>query len=230
MQLHTYHSPDDGQPDGGESDEGGKVKASDILNRYGKNEEAALRLAELYADAQNTLYRLRTQKRTLTDERDTLRKQLPADGAVVVSAADAALLDSYQALGAPDAVKAMLDAAQTANAKLASLEREARTRAAADAVGYKPGVLATLAGELELATKAGKDGPQAFVVADGTETPLEDYAAAHWADFLPALRPSSAPAAPPIAPDIDAGGRGGNPKEVTQEQRENHTRRFARSF
>lgn len=224
MPLHDDEPTE--QPGGDEPE--GKVKASDILNRYGTNEAAALRLAELYADSQNTLYRLRRTRDTLTAERDALRAKLPADGAVMVSKDDAAALEAYRALGTPETLQQAQAAAQDAQAKLAGLERDARTRAAADAAGYKPGVLATLAGNVELVTKPGKDGAQAFVVADGTETPLEDYAAQHWGDFLPALRPAAS--APPVAPDIDAGGRGGNPKEVTQEQRDTHMRRAARSF
>jgi len=39
------------------------VKASDIINRYGKNEDAALRMAEVVADLNNKLYKLRSKNR-----------------------------------------------------------------------------------------------------------------------------------------------------------------------
>ena len=133
MLIRFLHSPDDGQPDGAES---GDVKASDIINRYGNTADSALRLAEKVADLENKLYRAREQKRTLTQERDTLRTQLPADGAVVVAKDDAAQLEAYRALGAPAALKQALDAKAEIETQLAMLRRDATLRDVQAATGF----------------------------------------------------------------------------------------------
>lgn len=201
MPLHDDEPTE--QPGGDEPE--GKVKASDILNRYGTNEAAALRLAELYADAQNTLYRQRVKNRTLTDERDALRAKVPADGAVLMTPEDAAALEAYRTLGTPDALKGAQDAAQQASTKLATYERERTAHAAASAHEWKPSVLAklpSLQGKDIEARDA--DGAPAYFVEG---TPLLDYVTAHDAEFLPALQ--AAPAAPTAQPypRQSAGGR-----------------------
>lgn len=225
MLLRFLHSPDDGQPEGGES---GDVKASDIINRYGNTAESALRLAEKVADLENRLYRLRRTRDALTSERDDLKAKLPADGAVVVAEADANALEAYKALGEPAALKQALDARQAAEAKLSALTRQEAIRAAAEASGFKPSVLATLAGSLEIQTKPSEDGtPVAVVVADGTETPLAAYAEKAWADFLPALKPQ---AAQPIAPDINGGARSATGPAITDQDRERARARYQATF
>lgn len=198
------------QPGGDEPE--GKVKASDILNRYGTNEAAALRLAELYADAQNTLYRQRVKNRALTDERDALRAKVPADGAVLMTAEDAAALESYRTLGTPDALKSTQDAAQQAQAKLAGLERERTAQAAASAHEWKPSVLAklpSLQGKDIEARDA--DGAPAYFVEG---TPLLDYVTAHDAEFLPALQ--ATPPAPTAQPFPRQAAGGGAPLNAAQ--------------
>lgn len=209
----------------GEAD--GKVKASDILNRYGKNEEAALRLAELYAEAQNEMWRVRERNRTLKQERDELKAKQPADGMVVIAKEDAALLENYRALGAPAEVKKAIDANGTATAELASLKREKALARAADVAGFKVTVLTTLAGDLDIQIKD-KDGkPHAVVVKDGTETPLADYATSAWADFLPALKQQPAAG----APDINAGARGnGNTPLITDDERRRADAHYRHTF
>lgn len=227
--LLRFFSPDNGQPEGGEAPEAeGKVKASDILNRYGKNEEAALRLAELYAEAQNTLYRLRRTRDTLTRERDDLKAKLPADGAVVLAQADATALEAYRALGTPADLKAAQEARAAAEQRLAQVTRADTIRAAAEAAGFKPSVLTTLIGSLDVTTKPGPDGkPSAVVVKDGAEVALADYAAQEWADFMPAL------AANPIPQpyDINAGARGnGASPAITDDERKAAQRRYSATF
>lgn len=187
------------QPGSGDApSEGGKIKASDVLNRYGQTADSVFKMAELLADAENKLYRLRETNREL-------RAKVPADGAVLMTPEDAAALESYRALGTPDALKGAQDAAQQASTKLATYERERTAHAAASAHEWKPSVLAklpSLQGKDIEARDA--DGAPAYFVEG---TPLLDYVTAHDAEFLPALQ--AAPAAPTAQPypRQSAGGR-----------------------
>jgi hypothetical protein len=230
--LPRYYDADkDAGGDGSDAEQDGKVKASDILNRYGKNEEAALRLAELYADAQNTLYRLRRTRDTLTRERDDLKAKLPADGAVVLAQADAAELDAYRALGKPAEVKTALDAKSTAEKDLATLRRHEAVRAAAEAHGYKAGLLGKVPSlaeqtiEIKDVQEDGKPVKRAFV----GDTPLPDYIQANDPDFVEAL-----PAKQDVTPktyDINAGTRSnGNATAITDEERKAAQRRYSATF
>lgn len=207
MPLHDDEPTE--QPGGDEPE--GKVKASDILNRYGTNEAAALRLAELYADAQNTLYRQRVKNRTLTDERDALRAKLPADGAVLMIAEDADALEAYRALGTPDALKGAQAAATEAQDKLAGLQRDATLRDVRDVTGYDLDILRDIGGaewQYSIKDEGTEAEPRRVVyVKDGdTEQRIDQHPKVR--RVLPALKPAAAsqPAAQPY-PRQSAGGR-----------------------
>lgn len=225
--IPRYYSDDDGGGAGGsDQDQDGKVKASDILNRYGKNEEAALRLAELYADAQNTLYKIRERNRSLTRERDDLKAKVPQEGSVVLTKDDEAELAAYRALGKPEAVKQAIDAAASATTDLATLRREKLLARAADLVGFKPSVLTRLAGTLDIQIKGTDDKPLPVVVVDDKETALADYAAKEWEEFLPSLQSRAAQ-----APDINAGARSnGSSPAITDDERRAAQRRYSATF
>lgn len=188
--LHPFHEADtDADPQGGSS---GKTRASDVLEQYGRD---ALRLAEKLADVQSDNYRLREERRGLKQQLTDANGKVPAADVKVLTKDEAALWDAYATLGKPDAIKQAIDLNGDATAKLAKLEREKALGQAADAAGFKPAVLLTLAGDLDIQTKA-KDGkPHAVVVMDGKDTALTDYAAQQWADFLPALRVAAGPSA-----------------------------------
>jgi hypothetical protein len=205
--LRPYYSEDDGGGSG--AGDAGDVKASDIINRYGKNEDAALRMAEVVADLNNKLYKLRSKNRDLTQANSDLTAKLPADGAVVLPKDAAAELEQYRALGAkPADLKAALEAKVAAEGKLSQLTRAEQIRAAAEIAGYKPSVLTMALGDLEVQTKTDKDNkPIAVVVKDGAETPLTTYAEQAWQDLLPALAVKHTPQ--PQSYDINAGARGG---------------------
>lgn len=224
-----YEADKDTGDAGGDTDQNGKIKASDILNRYGKNEEAALRLAELYAEAQNEMWRIRERNRVLKQERDDLKGKLPADGMVVIAKEDAALLESYKAMGKPADLKTALETKSTAEQELTTLKREKQIMKAADAAGYKASVLGGLAGDLDIQVRPVKDGkPLVVVVADGNETALEDYAKEHWEDYLPALIAKQSSG---LAPDINAGARGNNTAPlITDKEREAAQRRYSATF
>lgn len=222
LRFLPFYSDDDGQPDGGSD-----VRASDVLQRYGNTAESALRLAEKLAEAENANYKLREKNRTLRQERDDARGKVPGEDAAVLPKEDAALLESYRALGKPEDVKKALGEAQGATAELGKLRRADQLRAAADAAGFKASVLTALAADLDIQTEPTKEGkPLVYVVRGDEKIALADYAQKEWADFLPALTQAAL-----VAPDINAGARGGhNGPTITDEQREFAAKRMRATF
>jgi hypothetical protein len=212
-----FYDDDDGKP------QGGAPRPSEVLEQYGRD---ALRLAEKLADVQADNYRLREERRNLKAQLTEAQGKAPAEGSRVISKEEADELTAYLALGKPSAIKQAMDANGEATAKLAKLEKSERLRTAADAVGYKPSVLSTLAADLDIQVEA-KDGkPLVYVVKDGEKTALTDYAAKEWGDFLPALSAQSLQ-----APDINAGARGnGNAPLMTDEERKAAQRRYSATF
>lgn len=196
----TFFSPDsdggsaagDGtqQGDGGQqrqSQGGGDVLAG--LQRLIERQSGdAGRVAEL-------LYR---ENYDLRERARQLQGQLPAEGAVVLSGDQVQHWQTYQQLGAPDALTQRLTAAEQAQQELSGLRRAEQVRAAAEAAGYAPAVLNRLADGLTLdlrdQTVDGQVRRTPYVVsgegAQQTATPLTDYARQHWAEFLPALQPA----------------------------------------
>jgi hypothetical protein len=217
------HAEDDGQPQGGSS-ESGKVRASDVLEQFGRD---AIRLAEKLADVQSDNYRLREERRTLKQDLAEAKGKAPAEGTKVLTKDEADAYAAYSALGTPAAIQAAMDANGTTTAELAALKRERALTKAAEAAGYKASVLTTLAGDLDIQVRPVKDGkPLVVVVKDGQETALVDYAKAEWADFLPALAAVSIQ-----APDINAGARGnGNGTGITKEEQDRAAIRYSRTF
>lgn len=202
--LKPFYEADDDHESGG--DGGGKVRASELRAQLGAtpDEGALLRLLEKHAEVLNDNATLRGQRRTLRAEIATLQAKQPAEGTVILTADDAAVLETYRTLGAPDALKKQIEESATSVAELAKLRKAETVRAAAEAAGFKPSVLTTLIGDLDLQMKPGKEGKAlAIVVTDGKEVALVDYAKEHWGDFLPALTPTT----PMGAPDINAGAR-----------------------
>lgn len=226
--LEPFYSEDDGVPSGGDA---GDVKASDIINRYGKNEDAALRLAEKTAELENKLYRLREQKRELTRERDELKGKLPAEGTVVLAQSEAQELEQYRALGKPQDLKTALETKGTAEQELSKYKRTEQIRAAAEAHGYKAGLLGKVPSladkqiEIKEVDEEGKKVKRAFV----GDTPLPDFLQANDPDFVEAL-----PAKQDVKPqpyDINAGARGnGNAPAITDAERQAAQRRYSATF
>lgn len=188
-----------------------RTRASDMLEQYGRD---ALRLAEKLADVQSDNYSLREKNRALRQQVTEAAGKVPA-GSVVLSAEDAQALEAYRALGKPEDVKTKLESLTPVQQELHGLKRERAITKAAEAAGFKPAVLNTLAGDLDIQVKPGQDGkPLAVVVKDGAETALTDFAKAEWAEFLPALAPVQAQ---PQPYDINAGARGANGGHVVTE-------------
>lgn len=187
--THPFYSADGDGGSGGDEDESGKVRGSDILQKYGNTAESAMRLAERVAELENRNYRLRRDKDTLARERDALKGQVPGEGAAVLTAADVADLEAYRAMGKPAELKTSLEGAQQAQADLASFRRQETIRAAAEAHGLRAaglGKLPSLSGkdvQLRDVTEDGATVKRAFV----DDTPLLDYIQANDPEFLPAL-------------------------------------------
>lgn len=197
------------QPGSGDaSGEGGKIKASDVLNRYGQTADSLFKMAELLADAENKLYRLRETNREL-------RAKVPADGAVLMTPEDAAALEAYRTLGKPEDVQSKLSAAEGTSAKLAGLERTERFRAAAEAHEYRPGALVKLPSLIGKEIEAREvDGKPAYFV-EGVALP--EFIAAHDPEFLTALQSQPAAAAAPMQP-FPRQAAGGKPAPVNVAQ------------
>ena len=172
-------------------------RASDLLTRFGRDADAALRLAEELAKVQGEAYRLRDQRRQLRADLAAAKAAAAPDGARVLTADEAQAYDAYQALGKPDALKASLEQAQAASADLATMRRQEAIRAAADAHGYKAAALG------KLPSLTGKDVVLKDILQDGAtvkaafvdDMPLGEYIAQHDPELMGALKDTTA--APP---------------------------------
>ncbi len=146
----------------------------------------------------NDNYQLRDKNRGLKEQVKQLEGKVPAEGAVILGAAEAKLLAAYQALGAPDDLKRFQGELQTAQTELAALKRESLLETAATAHGYKASVLKALVKEAQVemreVEKDGQKKPAAFVTgSDGQALNLDEYVSRNFADFLPALRLEAGP-------------------------------------
>lgn len=143
--------------------------------------------------------------------RDQLREakaKLPADGSLVLVGDEAKDWGTYRQLGKPSELRKAIEEGSTATAERDALRKAGTLREAAELHGYKPSVLQTLADKLDVgfADIKGQDGKTTrkavvkLADADGkaVETPLDDYAAKHWQDFLPALKTEAVGVKPPL--------------------------------
>jgi hypothetical protein len=160
-------------------------------------------LARHNNDAMQVVATLLAENHSLRDERRTLRSQLPAQGATVLTAEQAQAWAAYQQLGELAQLQQRLKDAETAGGELATLRRNALLGQVEQASGYKASVLAKLPGadkltyEVRESQMDGKAVKQVYVKDEaGKEHPLADYAKAQWADFLPALQPQQGTPAP----------------------------------
>lgn len=217
-------------PDGGGNDGGGDKDAAfqRLLDRY-KNDAMAL-AEKLFSEN----FTHRGQIRQLEQQLTEARGKAPAEGAVVLAPADAAVWAAYQALGKPGELKQGLEERTQLQGKLTGMERDTLLRSVADVVGYKPSVLAnleriarsegkTLGFEVKDQTVEGKPVRVAYVKDGDAQTPLADYAQTHWADFMPALVAQSTQgggAPPPTGvryPAQHAGGGAGGKTDLVND-------------
>lgn len=171
---------------GGQGGSGGQGAADDRQNLQGL-------LARHQGDAMAVVATLLSENHGLRDERRTLRGQIPAQGAVVLTPEQAQQWTAYQGLGDLAALQQQIQQSQTAQSELAGLRREKLIGDVA-AIGdgtqpYKASVLNQLPGADKLDFQIREaDGKKSVVVKVGDkETPLADYVKTTWADFMPAL-------------------------------------------
>jgi hypothetical protein len=240
IQWLRPHYAEDGGADGGErdtSDAGNppadaRPKPSDLLARYGKDGDAALRMAERLSAVLEDNFKAREKNRQLRDEVAGLRGKAAPEGAVVLSADEAKRWEAYQGLGVePAAIKAALAERDEARGSLAKLEREKVLRDVADVAGYKPSVLGQLPGSADLAfeirtvTQDGKSERAVYVKADGKDVPLTEYAQQQWADFRPALRIEQQAATGTRYVEQSAGGKPPAPQDMVSKRLEQQAER-----
>lgn len=174
-------------------------------------------LARHNNDAMAVVATLLTENHSLRDERRSLRGQLPAQGAVVLTPEQATAWSAYSALGAVDALQTALTERTTLQTQLSGMQRDQQIGDVAQVAGYKASVLKQLPGadkltfEVRESTVDGKPIKAVFVKDGTTETPLDAYAKTHWADFLPALQATPATPPPPTGQPWPRQDAGNNP-------------------
>lgn len=155
-------------------------------------------------------YSYREKNRTLKEQVKDLEGKAPKDGAVVLTKAEADLLEAYKALGEPELLKTSLSERDQIKGELGALRKESVLRDVAETAGFKLPVLKTLAGNLDFEIKEverdGKKTRTAFVKNGEGEKALADYAKEAWPDFLPALSAQPAQSAGTPFPAQSAGG------------------------
>lgn len=163
-----------------------------LLDRY-KNDGIAL-AEKLFAE--NFTYR--EEQRQLKQQVSELTAKVPAADATLLTGDDLTAWNTYKALGKPDEIKQGLDERTSLQGKLSAQERDALLRTVAETAGYKASVLAnldrvakaegkTLGFELRDTIVDGKTVKVAYVKDGDKDSPLTDYAATNWADFMPSL-------------------------------------------
>lgn len=199
-----------GSGQGGQNNQGSggdlEARLLDALNglasRHGGLDGAGIVLIQ-----ENKQYRDRI--RSLEAELTAVKGKVPGEGAVVLNSEQAELWAQYQELGKPDELA-------TVRSNYTELQRDQLYGQAANAHGYKAGVLAKLPGMADLSLdirETEQDGSKVEVAyvknSDGQERPLPDYVKEAWGDFLPALeqKPAGQGAGTPW-PRQNAGGQG----------------------
>lgn len=124
----------------------GRQNPADVVARYNGD---AVRLASDLSASESRNFDLREKNRDLRQENDNLKKQLPGEGAVVLTKEQAALWEGFQKLNLkPEEIETQLAAGQTAQATLTRYERDGVKGVldeAAEAENLKPGLLKVVA-------------------------------------------------------------------------------------
>lgn len=146
-------------------------------------------------DAIQAINQLMAENARLRQQRQELRSKVPGEGAVILAAEQAQTWQAIQDAGiTPDGLTELRQAAEERDQLRAERDQLARRQTiqeAAGLAGYRSTVLETLAADLPI-TIDGDETRIPYVMDGETRTPLADYAAAHWADFMPALTTTSA--------------------------------------
>lgn len=185
----------------------GKVDLSAVLKGMKEEHGGADKVAlKLLSDNHGYRQKLKLAKDELAD----LKKKVPADGARVLTAEENKAFEAYQALGKAEDLKAALEAAKTAQVKLASIERRDLVGKAAGAHGLDAEAVASLLPAdlaLEIVQEQGEEGKVSVArVKDGAKTPtLPEWLAERHPALAPRLKVESGneakgPAAAPVVP------------------------------
>lgn len=204
--------------------------------------KAAEGLVAKHGDPTAALLVLLGENYSLRDKNRDLGAKVPGEGAVILTGDDAKHWGSYRALGTPNDLKKSIDEGKQHAADLGTYRKADVTRSAAEAHGFSPKVLGTLTEKLDIemgqlkddkGVLLGKDNkalpkdgipvPVAYVKGEGDErTALDKYAASHWGEFMPSLKPSTETPKPNGTPNAFKGrtfqpaaqGGGEAPKRV----------------
>jgi hypothetical protein len=173
------------------------------------DEQAAVTavLAKHGADAQKALGYLLRDNQSYRRKLSELKAKVPADGAVVLTGDDLKRWTAYATLGNPEDLSAALADRDRFKAEADGFRTAELHKQVADAHGYKVPVLARLASQDQLTIEmrdtkvAGTPAKVAVVMGQDdkgkpVETPLPEYAKAHWAEFLTALAPDTSKSPP----------------------------------
>lgn len=132
----------------------------------------------------------------LRDDLRAARAKLPADGSVVLSGDDARDWGQYRQFGKPGDLRKTIDEHKSLGERVATHERDETLRGVSEKAGVEFAVLKTLAGStLVFGETKGKDkvGKEITIVTvkdgEAQPVPFDEYAAAKWGKFLPALKP-----------------------------------------
>jgi len=156
---------------------------------------------------------IRAKNRELQRDLEALKKQLPPDGALILSPEDAKAFETLKALGAPDEVRQKLEQADTVAKRAADLEFSQLAGHVAELNGWNGAVFARLVKQdgatlTETSTQA-EDGSTTkaytLTLPGGDPIAVGEYAQTHWSDFAPALKQTqksggNGTAEPPPAP------------------------------
>lgn len=209
-QLPRVFFEGEGAGGGGTGGGGDDKERRNLQNLLAKKDGDAMALAAQLL-AENAA--LRDDKRQLKADLATAQAKAPAEGAIILTGADATAYAALKELGTADELKALkterddfktkLETEQANNAKT---QRQILLRDVAQAAGFKASVLADrdaltpgLAYEIKEIEAEGKKVPTPFVkfkdgegeAAPVKELALAEFAQQKWADYLPALHAES---------------------------------------
>lgn len=153
-----------------------------LINRQGGESEA---LKLLYND-----------NHALRETNRELKAKVPGEGAVVLTGDSAKAWNEYQTLGKPDELKTKITEHQALQSEVNGYRKVETINNVAAVSGYNAQALRQLGQNLDYNIKEvtvdNKTVKQAFVKVGDAETPLDQYAQANWATFMPVLKSGAA--------------------------------------